>query len=318
MTGKTVDQAQTISVIIAVKNAQATIARAVNSALAQPEAHQILVVDDGSDDDTAGVAAACDLSGQRLTVIRLDQNRGPAAARNIALTRATGTYVCVLDSDDYMAPGRLGTLLTQSAGTDLLADDLYRALEDQPYAITGRLFDTTMTEGPLSLAQFVRGNISRPGKVRRELGFIKPLMRRAFLTQHNLAYDERLRLGEDFDLYARALAAGAVMRLTGPCGYVAVERAGSLSGQHRTADLGALLAADLRLLSLPGLSPKDRSALRDHAASIRHRYDHRLVLDARRSGGFGAALRWLAERPGSIPYIIAQTLRDKVAAQAAS
>ncbi|MFG3656131.1 glycosyl transferase family A, partial [Klebsiella pneumoniae] len=49
----------------------------------------------------------------------------------------------------------------------------------------------------LNIKGFIDGNISRRGASRGEIGFLKPVMRRAFLDAHGLRYDEKLRLGED-------------------------------------------------------------------------------------------------------------------------
>ncbi len=149
----------------------------------------------------------------------------------------------------------------------------------------------------LTLATFVTGNIARPGASRRELGFLKPIMRRGFLDRQGLRYDPRLRLGEDYALYVEALAAGAVFAVTAPCGYVAVERSNSLSAQHRTDDLGAMLAFDDAVLARPGLGPEARAALRAHRAATAKRWQHRRVLDRRRAQGYAAALRELLGTP---------------------
>src|SRR5580698_8233831 len=93
-----------VTVIIAAKDAIATIGRAIVSALAQPEAAEVIVVDDGSSDGTAALARTHDDGGSRLRVLRLERNSGPAAARNLALEMATSPFVCVLDADDFMQP----------------------------------------------------------------------------------------------------------------------------------------------------------------------------------------------------------------------
>jgi succinoglycan biosynthesis protein ExoU len=96
----------------------------------------------------------------------------------------------------------------------------------------------------LDLATFVDGNISKRGVRRGEIGFLKPVMRRGFLDKHALRYREDMRLGEDYDLYIRALANGARYKVIHSCGYGAVVRGDSLSGSHRTEDLRRLYEAD--------------------------------------------------------------------------
>lgn len=93
----------TISVIIPAYNAARYLPEALDSLLSQTyRASQIIVVDDGSTDDTPGV-----LHRYRDNVLAIRQeNAGDGAARNRAFHEATGTYVAFLDADDVCAPDR--------------------------------------------------------------------------------------------------------------------------------------------------------------------------------------------------------------------
>ena len=89
-----------VSVVIPAYNRRSTIEQAVASAQAQTRAaREIIVVDDASDDDTAEIAKR---AGAR--VIRLEQNRGCASARNVGIGHASGDAIAWLDSDDYWEP----------------------------------------------------------------------------------------------------------------------------------------------------------------------------------------------------------------------
>ena len=301
-----------VSVIVAARNAQATIARAVLSALDQIETYEVIVVDDASSDATAAVAQACDPAGERVRVIRLAKNLGPAGARNEALRCARAPLVTILDADDFMLPGRLGELVTRLGRGDFVADDLSLSMEDAPLQLTGRLIGLT-GEGRLNLERFAYGNQARAGRKRREMGFLKPLIRRSFLERTGLRYDPDLRLGEDFIFYARALALGADFRLAPACGYVAVARDGSLSHSHRTADLQAFHDASVVLAADPSLDGASRRALQAHVVGLRRRLTHRRALDVRQEKGLMAGLAFVLRRPADAAYVLGQTLRDKLA-----
>lgn len=93
-----------VSVVIPAFDVADFIADAIASVLA--EAHrplEIVVVDDGSRDDTARIAESF---GPPVTCIR-QANTGPAAARNRGIAAARGAYLAFLDADDLFAPGRL-------------------------------------------------------------------------------------------------------------------------------------------------------------------------------------------------------------------
>ena len=89
-----------VSAIIPVYNCERFIRDAVESALCQTHpCHEVIVVDDGSTDGTAGVLKQYASTG-RITYI-YQENKGNAAARNTGLRSATGDYIAFLDSDDF-------------------------------------------------------------------------------------------------------------------------------------------------------------------------------------------------------------------------
>ncbi len=146
---------------------------------------------------------------------------------------------------------------------------------------------------------------------RGEIGFLKPLMRRAFLDQHGLRYNETLRLGEDYDLYARALANGARYKIIHSCGYAAVVRGNSLSGSHRTIDLKRLYEADRAILAGSRLSSDAEAAVRRHERHIRDRYELRHFLDLKNQQGVGRAFGYALTHPAALPGSSAESLRTR-------
>jgi glycosyltransferase involved in cell wall biosynthesis len=93
-----------VSVVIPAYNAASVLPRAIESVLGQtsrPE--EVIVVDDGSTDNTAQVATQY---GPSITYIRQD-NAGASAARNRGIAEATGEWIAFLDSDDEWLPPKL-------------------------------------------------------------------------------------------------------------------------------------------------------------------------------------------------------------------
>lgn len=301
-----------ICVIIAAKNAAPTIGRAVSSALREPETSEVIVVDDGSTDDTGGAARAADDASGRLRILRFDENQGPAAARNHAIRVSHAPILSVLDADDFLLPGRSARLLAED-GWDFVADNI--AFVDEARAPQAHLEIAEFEPKPyhIGLGAFVEGNISRRGVRRGEIGFLKPLIRRDFLDRHGLRYKQQLRLGEDYNLYARALAKGARYKIIHSCGYGAVVRGDSLSGSHRTEDLKRLYEADRAMLAGPGLLPKDRALIRKHERHIRARYELRHFLDLKKQLGVARAISYAVTHPLAFPAIAGGILSDKTA-----
>ncbi len=93
-----------VSVIIPAYNAARFIAETLASAQAQTWPNlEIIVVDDGSTDETAAIVEAAAATDPRITLIR-QANAGVAAARNRAIVNAKGEYVAPLDADDLWHP----------------------------------------------------------------------------------------------------------------------------------------------------------------------------------------------------------------------
>ena len=96
-----------VSVIIPVYNGQAMVAEAIGSAIEQgPIVGEIIVVDDGSTDDTVGVVRS-------FSDVRLIQqsNAGPASARNAAIRASNCEFIAPLDHDDLFTPDRLDLMV---------------------------------------------------------------------------------------------------------------------------------------------------------------------------------------------------------------
>ena len=300
-----------VSVIVACHNAERTLGRAIRSALAEPETAEVIVIDDASTDGTVRVARAEAAGAPRVRLIALDTNAGPAAARNRGLDAATAPFVAVLDSDDIFLPGRLRTLLN-GPPRELAADNILFMDDRQDGGPAPDWPDIAADFSDLTLTQFVEGNLRRKGTARGELGFLKPVMSREFLTGKGLRYAPSMRLGEDYDLYVRMFLAGARMTLTRRPGYAATVRATSLSARHATADLAVLHARIEEHLKAPDLTEDVAARMRALSREVRHKHDHRRFLDLRRSGGAAAAIRFALGGRNRLGPIATQIARDKL------
>jgi succinoglycan biosynthesis protein ExoU len=301
-----------VDVLIAARDRADTIERAVLSALAQDDVRTVIVVDDGSTDDTSARASRCDPERKRVIVERLRSNVGPSAARNVAIKLSEAPWLAILDGDDFFLPGRIGALLTESDDWDFVADNLLQVPEDQ----IGDLQSAASLSGPpfksraLTLEEFVLGNVTRRGALRKELGFLKPLIRRSFLEQYRLRYNEALRLGEDYALYAHALAAGARFLMIPAAGYVSVMRAGSLSARHGRRDLEQLRDSDCELMALSTLNLSERRAVAKHYSSVDCRVQWLAVIESFKARSVKGFLAPFCRSPRISAYLLQQLVSD--------
>ena len=296
---KAVDLTET-TVIIPSYNSSATIEAAVQSALAQTVPVNVITVDDGSRDDTVQKLQALARENSRLCVLQQPRNQGPSAARNRAIAAAETPWIAILDADDYMHPDRIRRMLqvARAESLDIVADDLIR-VADAPSPITGTRLWSDDPIGCISidLARFVRENIGKNTGSRRELGYLKPLMRVGFLKTHGIAYDESMRLAEDYDLYARALSANARFGLIDPCGYFSVDYPNSLSKAYTSTELRPIVDTDIALLRKRHLSRDERQAISAHKALAHKQWAWVRLIEMTKKRDFRGAVRTFAAPP---------------------
>lgn len=305
--------AKDVSVIIAAWNAEDTITRATESALGQVGVEvEVVVVDDASSDATLSTLNVLKNKHPGLVVLAQPQNGGPAAARNAAIRVSSGRFITPLDADDYMEADRCAKLIeiADQGSWDLVADDMFIVRNGQE---TERLLSShKVPDGPLTLEAFVVGNLPRPNSSRHELGFLKPLISRDFMTKFDLWYDESMRLGEDFRLYCECLLRGAQFCLTGPAGYHAVVRSTSLSGQHGASELGAMVAADLSLLGDSQLDTPGRQALLRHLREVQKKWHWLRLIDAVKARDIQQAARAFVAPPQVGGYLLSNLAEQMV------
>jgi glycosyltransferase involved in cell wall biosynthesis len=103
--------ASLISIIMPAYNAGRFIAASIDSVLAQTYPHwELIIVDDGSTDDT--VEIACQAQDPRIRLFALEHSGYSSKVRNFGLAQARGDFIAFLDADDLYEPDALASLLT--------------------------------------------------------------------------------------------------------------------------------------------------------------------------------------------------------------
>jgi glycosyltransferase involved in cell wall biosynthesis len=180
-----------ISLVMAVHNGAKFIAPAIRSALAQTlPPDEVIVVDDGSGDDSAGIAARF---GGNVRVLRLP-HRGGSAALNAGVTEARGDTLAFLDADDLWAP-------------DKLTSQAVALAEPAVDAVFGRVVNFTDPDC----------EITEPGQIALELPSLVGASKIAMLIRrvafdHVGAFNESLAVVDFGEWYVRALGSGIGIR----------------------------------------------------------------------------------------------------------
>lgn len=241
-----------MTVAIASYNAATFIEATLASVLAQTlSAIEVIVVDDGSVDDTVAIARRVATRDHRVQVMATPRNLGPGGARNVALSTARGHWFAVLDADDLMTPDRLSRLVAagEETGADIVADDLIvfdHNGRTAPVTFLGAA-DPADGTGWIDLAGYLERTVMYGNTP--DLGFLKPMIRTGRLRATGIRYDEGLRIAEDDDLIVRMLVAGLSYRLVGSAGYLYRRHDSSISHRLSAADAGAMRRASATRLA---------------------------------------------------------------------
>jgi succinoglycan biosynthesis protein ExoO len=246
-----------VTVLIPAYNAAPFLHRAVRSALDQTcPPMEVIVVDDGSTDDTAEVARKLGLADPRVRVICLPENVGPAKARNTGLNLAGGEWVAVLDADDAFMPERLEGLTR--AANELNADivvDNFAWYDVATKSIGAPGLAPSSANEVIDKYEFV--SRARGGSANEaDWGLLQPMFKLRFLDEHNLRYPSFSRHGEDFLLMVDLLVAGARLVLVRTPGYLYTIRTSGLS--RTRIDYDAMAAHIVDLLRSDGIHSDER------------------------------------------------------------
>lgn len=223
-----------VSIITPAYNAAAFLEIAVHSALAQTEQDfELIIVDDGSADDTRAVIARLAATDRRIRPIYLDQNRGNCFGLNRATDAARGRWVALLDADDWYAPDRLQRLLDagEAADVTMVADNQY-LFDGKAGQVAGTAWPAGEGSRSLTLPEFLAATDPTASW---DPGMLKPVFRTDFVRARQLEYREYARHGADYlILLDFFLSGGTALVLDAPL-YYYLQPYGTLSRQWAQA-----------------------------------------------------------------------------------
>jgi glycosyltransferase involved in cell wall biosynthesis len=191
-----------VSTVVAAHQAARHLGAALTSLAGQTlDDLEVIVVDDGSTDGTAAVADGFARTDPRFQVVRLERNRGQAAALNVGLDLARGRYLAVLDADDEATPGRLEhqiPALERDPGLVLLGGAVVTLCDR--HAVDGRIWRYATSDAAVRARTLFKSEVIS-GAVTFD---------RECMARHRVRFDERLRLGVDWAISAAAMRIGRV------------------------------------------------------------------------------------------------------------
>lgn len=280
----------TVSVVIPSYNCSRYLPRALDSVLDQRYPRHcidIVVVDDGSVDDSAAIAHAYAARDRRIRVIE-QANAGPAAARNRGIEASAGELVAFLDADDTWEPEKLA-----------MQAEVYRCNPLVGLIQCGARFvdaDGTPLRDWVRKSRVLRGDILLEYVCDFFLITSAVVVPRSCLDAVGW-FDESLRIGEDHDLFLRLLSRfhadgvdAALLNRT--------VRPDSLSRLDFDADARQdLLLLDDFVQANPDFYRRHARRIDARFAQYLYLYGYRLLEEGRRNHAQGVLMRSLRKRP---------------------
>lgn len=211
-----------VTVVIPVRDRAEQVRRLIATL---PPQVPVIIVDDGSRDPSALVALG-------RPVLRHEQSRGPAAARNTGLAHVATEYVCFIDSDIVVEHGTLTRLR--------------REFLDPAVAVAGpRILGLPLSPGAGSVAHYeaARSSLdlgSRPGRVApaTRVSYLPSAVLMARVAALGGGFDETMHVAEDVDLVWRVVAGGWSVRYVPQCSVRHDHRVEAMAWLERKAFYG--------------------------------------------------------------------------------
>lgn len=280
----------TVSVVLPAYNRAEQIGAAIDSILRQTFGDfELIVVDDGSTDDTLARAQA--MSDPRIRCLSSASNRGVSAARNLGLAVARGEWVAFQDSDDEWLPAKLEKQLARLRSASVPCVGAYCGMAimlEGPGE--GRQARTTLRYIPNPDLEAVEGDIL-PTLLRTSLVSTQTLIARRDCLERIGGFDEELRALVDWDCVIRLAQLGPFAFVDEP---LVLQR---FSANSITRDTARRAVARRQIIE------KHRDLLAGSPAQLAHHY-RTLAGEQRRLGQVSEALGTISQARRIRPFAL--------------
>jgi len=188
-----------VSVIVPVYNSVEYLRQCLESIINQSYKNiEIILINDGSTDNSGEMCDAYALSDKRIRVIHT-KNNGPAAARNIAITESEGSLIFFLDADDFIDKEAVNELVAgyRQNGADIVVGDFYKIRYDHTRIDHDGAFLDSRLLTKQDIIDYTRSYLKKPNKRPLFTYSWGRLFKAATIKEHNIVFDDRLHTFED-------------------------------------------------------------------------------------------------------------------------
>lgn len=218
-----------ISVIIPIYNMQEYLDKCISSVMHQTYDNlEIILVDDGSDDQSLAICRKYQKMDKRILVIQ-KENGGPVSARKEGIERATGAYVTFVDADDWIDENAYGKILDRAEREDVIAYGLieeygHKQISRRNNFLAGRYEESRLREEVIPKMLY-RGNFFEFGILPN---LVCKLIKRSLLQACCWKINNHVTMGDDADFTYHAMIEAKSLRIIDISPYHYIQRAKSV------------------------------------------------------------------------------------------
>jgi succinoglycan biosynthesis protein ExoO len=298
------------TIVIPTFDADATLERAVRSALDQSLRDiEIIIVDDASRDSSWRLIESLLREDSRIRAVRNKRNLGKPVGMNRAIALARGEWLAVLDADDWFDPDRLANLIAagERHGVDMVADN--QVFHDGP---ANKAVGTAWPPGEcmweLIFDDFLTGSDAYETF---NLGMLKPVMRMDFIRRTALGYEETARHGQDFFHLLQFFLYGGRAVISDTPSYYYTQPFGAVSRQwshagRRRYDFMTAYTINRRYLADAAdiLTPSQTVRLKSRNARLKSLEHYYRAKERVAEGKIPAAIAQIIRHPEILSYLL--------------
>lgn len=216
-----------ISIIVPIYNVQQYLEECLNSIISQQfEAYEVLLIDDGSTDNSASICKKYTSQDYRFKYY-YKQNGGLSDARNFGMERANGKYIMFVDSDDYIEKHALNRIAEKidNYQLDIITICMLRVLPDGEFIVN----DSMLERNEKELDTYTKQIQWLVEKSENSWSAVRYIIKRSLVQMHNLSFQKGI-LHEDLDWSAKIFMLAKNMGfIVEPLYYYRIGRTGSIT-----------------------------------------------------------------------------------------
>lgn len=188
-----------VSIIVPMYNVEQFIGKCIDSIVEQTYKNiEIILIDDGSPDQSGNIAEKLALTDTRIQVIRT-KNQGVSSARNLGIKLSKGEYLIFVDSDDYLSPDYVDYMMSIALNNEA---EFVMSKNCHLFPSTETKYDDSIDNIEIWSPEKAASILLYPGKI--EIGCWNKLFLKEFLVKNNIVFPEGFYMGEGLNFIVNA------------------------------------------------------------------------------------------------------------------